>query len=291
MRTYIRLHKGERMEDMQTLFDHELQIAAHLQSLEPSMFLKIVNSLGLIVPSATSPRVEPDNIYIRRTSRGTEFVRKREQNNDKMCKHRELEPRERHQSLAQKQASLLKRKKQLEAELAAAVAAAEEVQRKARIGIREPRPYHLSAEPREQDTSEISPGALPKRRKSVRIEVPEPEVRYSERRRCSRRQNQSSHQDYDFDVPHYTVKSPETGYFVREAVPVISPRHHGRRCSRQHSSCHQRREEIPMFYQEIIIPRRARTNPGPCRRRSRHYGSTDAYDWEIRAPEDYLYEY
>lgn len=316
MRSYVRLHKRERTEGVQTLFNQQIQIITYPQ--RPMLF-KIVNNLGLFVPPTPASRVEPDNIYMRKTPNGTEFVRKRQQQpKSKMPRYREPEPPRRgslynhHQEQRdilrrkslleaemarryQRRESLAHRKQQLQAELVARAARrgeeeeAARLEAEARFADREPRPYRRYAEPRESHLPELSPRPRSMRHRSVRTQPADPNFQNHLHRHHPRR-SQTIYQEVDLETPYYSSRSPEQEYFPfsQEASLEPVPRHLCRRTSHQHSYHHQHDEAL--VSQRIIRHHGRRdTSSAPCRRRSPRFLIENVYNVEDRDRDDYLY--
>lgn len=272
------------------LFDHgvqiEIEIAPGSETTAKSMLLNIITSLGFLIPPSRAARVEPGNLYIRRNSQGAHFVRKRERTRSRErmdCDSRKKTQR-RSSVLGWQEARIIERKARLEAELAAA----EEAEMRARIGIREPRPYHHSGGSRKRNASEPDLGASQSRccRSFVYCDT-EPGTS----RHHPHLARQNSRRRLRPETPYYIVASPEGEFHIGDGHPAASCQSHGRRSCLRRSSQHLDDEEMPVFYQKIIRHGRRKNSSYSCHHRSKHYYPRYAYDWECRAPEADEYEF
>lgn len=245
-----------------------------------------------LVPTDNPELVKPGFLYIRRTSRGKEFVRNRKAPEDEMCPNCRRSST-RATSLAQKEAELDAQIAKLQAQLELS----REQEQQERVGFRKPQPY-LYTRAAECDQEETTPppeiiDAVPSPSPSRRVSFdPEPRVAYYRARRQHRQHNDharrsshyATHQDRQ---PTYT--SDDYEYQTYDEHPPTAYRTCSRSSHRRPSRQYQYHEGIPLLFQRIITGGRRRRSNG-CRRASRPYVvQYPEWQYESRSPEDYWY--
>lgn len=269
------------------------------------MLLQVITSVGFIIPPERVTRVKPGNLYVRRTSHGLEFVRKKAKSCGNMD---QSEGRRRSSSInREEQQRIWERREDLRAEIdriedvqlrnairAGDLQDAEERRindRRARlqeaelVAVERARLQAEEAAVEEEQarlrrlSRQLEPRTPPERRRSSGIYSFVPALHYSAeyqnhqqhaRRRTS---HHSLHADF--------VGSPLREYFTVDAFPTTPRQHH--RCPHHRQS----RGGAPWVCDIVIENERRRSNVAEPwgRRRSTHF----FYDVESRSPQDYWY--
>lgn len=245
-----------------------------------------------LIPTDDPELVRPGFLYIRRTSKGKEFVRNRRTTDDNMC------PNCRRQStrataLGQQEADIDARIAQLEAELKTT----QEREQQERVGFRRPQPYQYTQAEETQSTPppkiiDATPSPTSGRRVSF---DPEPRIAYYRPRRQHQQHNHQrrpSHctRQYAYEDREPSYSSDDIEYQTYDEYPPTAYRSCGRRSSHRASRQYRYHDGIPLLFQRIITGGRRRRSNAGCRRASRPYVvQYPQWQYESRSPEDYWY--
>lgn len=283
------------------------------------MLLQIITSVGFVVPPERVSRVKPGNLYVRRTSHGLEFVRKKERRCGRMDQPGSPEGRRRSSSSnCREQCRIWGRRVDLEAEFdhieevqlrnareAVQIREAEERRnndKRARLQDAElgdliaARKAQLEAEAvgieveqerlrRQAQQAEAAQRGCPERRRSSGYYSFTPGLQYAEYQNHQQHSRRTSHHNTHPGFVYYPGGSPLREYFPGETYPT-SPRHH-HRCPHHR----QRQGGAPWVCDIVIEHERRRSNViEPLRRqRSTHFLFEGDYEVESRSPQDYWY--